>query len=312
MDTTDAIQLIDRRSGTQVTEKVLGDRQLRQAYLGPGAGLLRPLLFRTGILTHLLGWFADSALSRGKIRRTIEELGIDMSECADPPASFRCFNDFFTRRLKPETRPFEPAATAVCSPADCRLQVCAPLTDNRCLPVKGTAFSVREFLGLSGPCPCCAGKPGTLHGDMFQGGTAFLLRLCPADYHRYHYPVDGELRRAWDISGRYDSVNPLALGLKIPVFTHNVRCVSILESGVCGIFGFVEVGAFGVSRIVPTHLQRVFRKGEEKGYFAFGGSTIVLLFEPGRITPDADLVANSARGLETLVRAGERIALATH
>ena len=291
------IWIIDRNTGGRIRETVLGDRWLRLAYRGPGSGLWRYLL-RTGLPTRLLGWYADSVLSRTKIASTVSELGIDMAEYEIPANGFRSFNEFFYRKLKPGARPFNPAPDVVCSPADCRLLVYPQLDNDVCLPVKGVAFTTRDLLrppADSADCP------------RFEHGAAMVARLCPADYHRFHFPVGGKVLKSWDIPGYYDSVNPLALELGIPVFRHNRRTVTLLDGGPAGRIAFVEVGAFGVGRIVQTATAPVFSKMDEKGYFAFGGSTIVLLFEAGRITFDIDLLENSRKSLETLIRAGDRL-----
>ncbi len=150
------------------------------------------------------------------------------------------------------------------------------------LPVKGVHFSVAELLGPAG-------------GEWAPG------------FHRFHFPLAGRRLADWPVAGGYDSVHPVALAMGVPVFRDNVRQVAMLETP-AGRVAFVEVGAFGVARIVQTHGAAEFLKMDEKGYFAFGGSTVVLLFEPGRLELAPDLVRNSAEGWETRVLAGETIA----
>jgi len=297
MKKTTDIWVIDRNTGGRVRETVLGDRWLRLAYRGPGSGLWRYLL-HTGLPTRLLGWYADSILSRPKISATIKELGIDLSQYEMPATGYRSFNEFFIRKLKPGVRPFNPAPGVVCSPADCRLLIYPKLEADACLPVKGAKFTTHDLLGA---------LTEDLGSPRFEYGAAAVARLCPADYHRFHFPVSGNVLKSWEIPGYYDSVNPLALELGIPVFRQNRRTVTLLDGGAAGRIAFVEVGAFGVGRIVQTSTSPTFSKMDEKGYFAFGGSTIVLLFEEGRITFDIDLLENSRKGLETLIRAGDRL-----
>lgn len=289
--------IYDRATGRTFREQVLGDRLMRLAYSRPGRPLAEWLLFRSYLVSRLLGWFADRRFSRRRIQPTCTALAIDESEFLEPLDSFRTFNEFFTRRLRPGARPFSPEPTDLCSPADCRLLVYPHLPEGRCVPVKGRPFSVP---GLLGPGRETQAQP-------FANGALAICRLCPADYHRYHYPADGGTLDTWEIDGRLHSVNPLALALNIPIFDHNRRVVNLLALARFGPVAFVEVGAFGVAGIVQTHRKREFQRGDEKGYFRFGGSTIVLVFRPGAMTFAEDLVAHSAQGIETLVRCGEAI-----
>ena len=275
---------------------MLGDRWLRLAYQSPMRSVFRALLFRRLWASRLLGWYCDSRWSRGKIGKAIQELGIDEGEFDGSVDSFRSFNDFFSRRLRQGCRPFEADPGVLCSPADCRMLLFPALNGDECVPVKGRPFNVAGL--LADP----VGAAGA-----FRGGSVVVARLCPADYHRFHYPADGTVLRTWSVSGRADSVNPIALSLGLPVFTENVRHVSLLDLEQFGTAAFVEVGAFGVARIVRTHQGRAFRKMDERGYFAFGGSTVVMVLGAGQLQPAEDLVANTAAGHETLVRVGETI-----
>jgi len=295
---TPGIRVFDRKRGCFITEKVLGDRWMRLAYSPVYRPLTQWLFFRTGWASRLLGRYCDSTLSRRKIRPTIEKLDIDVSEFADPVESFRTFNEFFVRRLRPDARPFDPDPGVLVSPADARTLVFPELAGGQALPVKGARITVAQLLG----------PRGAEFAPRFAGGTAVVARLCPADYHRYHYPAAGRTVRQWRISGRYDSVNPLVLALGIPVFRENLREVTVLEFERFGLSAMLEVGAFGVAGIVQTHTDDEFRKMQEKGYFRFGGSTIILLFRSGVLRLDPDLIERSAENIETLLRAGESIA----
>lgn len=277
-------------------ERILGDRLLRLAYLTPARHLLAWPLFGTALCSRLLGWYADRPFSRGRIQKTIVSLGIDMEGFVTPPGGFRCFNDFFARRVKPGARPFAPSG--LCSPADCRLTVFPTLTHDTCLPVKGAAFSVPELLGPEG-------KPWH---NTFDDGAAAVFRLCPSDYHRYHFPDSGQLLRTWRLPGRFNSVHPIALEQRIRVFTTNVREVSILRLQHFGTAAFLVIGAFGVASINDTYHDTAFARGDEMGYFTFGGSTVVILLQKGTAVFDQDIATHSANGIECLVKAGEHIA----
>ena len=290
------VLVYDRKTRELQREPVLGDAMLKLAYLTCLRPFCQWILFRHSLASKLLGWYCDTPWSRRNIRKSIEILGIDTSEFRASVASFKTFNEFFTRHLKDDARPCEHSPQILACPADSRLTVIPHLEKDTCIPVKGARFTVAELLQASPE-----------EAATFAGGCMLITRLCPADYHRYHYPADGcELRR-WQIDGRLNSVNPMVLALGLQVFTHNQRIVTLLELEHFGTVAFVEVGAFGVGGIEQTHTQRDFSKMDEKGYFKFGGSTLVLVFPPGRVRIDADLIENSRNGYETRVHAGETI-----
>lgn len=289
------ITYFDRRRGTLERETVYGERWLRLGYQSAAAGWFASLAFRSVWPSRVLGWYFDSRWSRARIPAAVKTLAIDTSEFRDPVDAFSSFNAFFARHLKPDSRPPPTADNALASPADGRILVFPALAGGHCVPVKGRCWGIAELLGRPAP-------------EYFDGAAA-VIRLCPADYHRFHFPCDGIAGAFRDISGRYHSVNPVALALGINVFEKNRRCSCRLESSRFGAVAMVEVGAFGVGAIVNTyHPGRVVRM-QEKGFFKFGGSSIVLCFEPGRVVFDADLVARSAEGIETLVRAGEQVGI---
>jgi phosphatidylserine decarboxylase len=145
----------------------------------------------------------------------------------------------------------------------------------------------------------------------FTNGALAVCRLCPADYHRFHFPAAGRELSHWEVPGALHSVNPLALDLGLNVFAENRRQVSLLDLEQFGPAAFIEVGAFGVARIVQTHPHAPFTKMAEKGYFGFGGSSLVLVFRPGALTFDPDLVEQSRTGTEVRVLCGETIARRT-
>lgn len=286
----------DRRSGQMVRESVLGCGMIRFVYSPPIHPFAGALLGHA-LVSRLMGWYADRPGSRGRIAKTIRSTGIDMAQVAVPEGGFPTFNAFFTRRLVAGARPFPDRPEILGSPTDCRLTVYPRLEEGTCVPVKGRRFTVAALLG----------KEGEGELPAFRGGSLCVCRLAAIDYHRYHYPDDGTERARWRVGRRYESVHPFALSRNLPIFTENVRTVSILETAHFGKVAFVEVGAFGVGSITQTHAESAFRRGEEKGYFSFGGSTIILVFGPDAIRFDADLLEQSAKGVESLVHAGEAI-----
>jgi phosphatidylserine decarboxylase len=290
-------QVFDRRRGECFREAVLGDRWLRLAYSPPLRCVSGLMLFRRALWSRLLGWYADSPHSRRRIPATIAQLGLDPGEFRDPVDSYASFNEFFCRHLRPGARPFDPSPGRLCSPADCRLLVFPRLNGATCVPVKGHEFTVRDLLGPGREAEAAA----------FADGALAVCRLCPADYHRFHYPAAGRELAHWDVPGALHSVNPLAIGLGLNVFAENRRRVTLLDLEAFGRCAFVEVGAFGVARIVQTHARGTFARMAEKGYFCFGGSTIVLVFTAAAVAFDSDLIEHSAAGREVLVRCGETV-----
>jgi len=283
----------DRRQGRLVREPVTAAGLLRLAYARPVHRLLRPLLFAGPLASRLLGWYCDTRLSRRHIRRAIRSWGLDPAEFADPPEKFRTFNDFFTRRLRPEARPCPEDPDVLCSPADGRTLVFRNIRADDELTIKGAPWSVADLLAREEAAAA------------FDGGHAVVVRLAPCDYHRFHFPTAGRTIDEWEIPGGFDSVHPFALALGRPVFCRNHRYVSILELERFGRAAYVEIGAFGVGAVERTHPGGEFRKMDEKGYFRFGGSTIVLLLSPQSIRFEDDLLRCSEQDIETLVRAGD-------
>ncbi len=288
------IRIIDRKTGDEFEEVVLGEKWIRWAYQDASSSLIEKLLFRSPLISKLMGAYYDSSFSKGKIDPTIKELGIDESEFANPKNSYNNFNEFFIRHLKPEARPYRTDPNLILSPADGRVLVFPELDGNDFAPVKGYPFSIEKML------------PG-IH-ERFVGGALAIVRLCPADYHRYHFPCDGMITESRDIEGALHSVNPIALGAGPDVFGENKRTYTLIETEKAGTIAYVEVGAFGVGAIVNTKTSGPVKAMDEKGYFKFGGSTTVLVFEPGKIQFSGDLIVNSSEGKETLIKVGEELA----
>jgi len=290
------IEFYRRGSEEREQEIIYGERFIKFGYQDANMRGFRSLAFRWATLSRGLGWYFGSRLSRPRVRAAIEQLGIDESEFLDSTESYRSFHDFFTRKLKPEARPFDPAPTVLASPADGRTLLYPRLDGATVIPVKGCNYSVDDLLA----------RPA----NDFYDGACLVVRLCPADYHRYHFPADATVLETWDLPGVYHSVNPLALSLGINIFCENKRRVTLLDSPQFGRIAYLEVGAFGVGSIVDTYSGTQVAKMDEKGYFTFGGSTLALLFQKGRVRWSDDLMNHSADGYETLIKVGETIGTA--
>jgi phosphatidylserine decarboxylase len=242
-----------------------------------------------------MGWYLDRKCSCKRIDSTIRELGINTDEAIVPPGGYASFNDFFARKLKDGARPLPADACKLISPADCRLTVYPQINGDTVIPVKGTPYTTSELLGAD--------------AEGFTDGALMVCRLCPADYHRYHTPDAGTVLSSRKVRGKYHSVNPLALEAGCCVFTQNLRVVVMLDLAHAGRCAFVPVGAFGVASIHNCLAQpgMQFARGDEAGYFTFGGSTVIMVFPKDSVLFDADIVEHSAQGVETLVKANSAI-----
>jgi phosphatidylserine decarboxylase len=308
----EVIEYFERQAGVMRTETVMGDASIRWAYLSLSGRCIAPALFGSSLFSRLLGWYFNQPMSRKKIAPTIRDLGIDADEFLRSPEEFTSFNDFFTRRLHPEARPFDDDPQAVLSPADGRLLVYPAVDQATALRVKGVEAPLHELFGRS--------------LEQFDGGSIAVVRLCPADYHRYHFPCAATIADVVDVRGRFDSVNPVALMARPKIFCRNKRRWTLMISPVFGEIIFMEVGAFGVAGIHDTYSSSDARNAgghaqsapeqavdrmQEKGYFDFGGSTIVMVYQKDAIHFDEDIMKHSANGIETLVRVGETIGRAS-
>lgn len=289
----EGIRFVDRRTG-QLVEEVVYSRGIMAFMYDHFLGRLLARVFIRRWFSRLYGLYLDSRLSRGKIGRFIAELSLDTSEQTRPVDDYESFNAFFARSLKPEARPLDPDPAAYLSGCDARTLAFA--TAPTSFPIKGQEVDLAGFLG------------DRQLADRLAGGAVIVYRLCPSDYHRFHFPDAGRAGPARRIPGRYHSVSPYALEKGIPVFLENVREVSVLESESFGVVAIVEVGAIGVGGIVQTYEpDQPVARGAEKGYFEFGGSTVVHVVEAGRLELDRDLLEATAAGYETLVLMGSSI-----
>lgn len=285
----------DRRSGEIRVEQIPAEAALRWFYEKPIGRLCCRLFFGNSCLSRLYGHWQNRSSSRSAILPFIERFQIDLDEVEHPPDQYPTFNAFFARRLKPEARPFDSDPTALCSPADGKILVFPTLTPKVEFPVKGAFVTPAELLASADAA------------QTYDGGSALIVRLAPPDYHRFHFPDAGRAGPARLISGQFHSVNPIALNQTPDLFSLNQRAVAEIDTEIFGRVAIVEIGAFAVASILQTYAPGPVQRGQEKGYFQFGGSTLVLLFEPQRVTFDPDLVRDSATGLEVQIRTGARI-----
>jgi phosphatidylserine decarboxylase len=287
---------IDRRTGLEREDVSYAPRFLGWCY-GTAAGWwLTRMLFTRPWVSRLYGWANSLPWSRRKIRPFVTRLGVDISECIKAPEEYASFGEFITREIDLSRRPVEQDPAACVSPVDGRALVYTALEIDRTLQVKHTQLELRALL-----------RDETA-ARRYAGGTAIVLRLHLADYHHFHFPVDGVPGIPRVIGARLYAMTPYAPHRSVPFLTENVRTTTIIESARFGPVTMMEIGAFTVASIRQTYTPgRRVTRGERKGVFALGGSCIVLLFERNAITPAADLCANTGRDIETYLRMGEAI-----
>ncbi|KAK3988297.1 phosphatidylserine decarboxylase-domain-containing protein [Cladorrhinum sp. PSN332] len=240
----------------------------------------------------------DDPASKAQIPGFIAFHGLDLSEVLLPLDEFKTFNEFFYRALKPDARPVSAPDNPkiIVSPADCRSVVFNSVDRATNVWVKGRDFTIKRLLGDA--------YPDDAH--RYEGGGALgVFRLAPQDYHRFHIPVDGVMGEPKTIAGEYYTVNPMAIRSALDVYGENVRIIVPIDSPEFGRVMVICIGAMMVGSTVITRKGgEEVKRGEELGYFKFGGSTLVVLFETGKMVFDDDLVDNSNTALETLVRVG--------
>lgn len=259
-----------------------------------GRMLLKPLIQPQ--VSTLAGRYLSSALSKWLIPKFIERNEIDMDiyeEC-----DYSSFNDFFTRKIKPDCRPVPEDLDVLISPCDC-LATVYPIQENTTFSIKNTEYTLRSLLRS----PRLAKR--------FRGGYAYVLRLTVEDYHRYLYSVSGKQSKNYHIDGTFHTVNPIANDY-LPIYKENTREYTVIRSKEFGDVLQMEVGALLVGKISNHKQSTVVTRGEEKGFFEYGGSTIVVLTQKGRVTPRSDLLTNSKNGYETKVLQAHPLGILPH
>lgn len=280
------------RNGNLVPGDDGQDRFLEWMYGTRPGRLLVKLMIRPGV-SRAAGWLLDRRVSALAVRPFIRKNHICMDDFEQ--RRFRSFNDFFTRRVLPGKRPVDNAPGHLIAPCDSKLTVYDIRPDSR-FRVKGTEYTLEGLL------------QSKELAETFLGGTLLLFRLTVGDYHRYTYIDSGFVTGSTRIPGVFHTVNPAAAS-RCPIYRENTREYSLLESLRFGTVLQMEVGAAMVGRIVNAPGSRNVRRGEEKGRFEFGGSTVIVLLQKGRAILDADLLRNTAQDAETVVRLGERIGI---
>jgi phosphatidylserine decarboxylase len=298
MSAPNAITFFNRYTGAVETETIYGEGFLRWVYeTAAGRAALKVLVKKAGF-SRWYGWRMDRPGSRAKIAPFIRDYRLDPSEFLEDPESYTTFNEFFYRKLKPAARPIDPAADSLVFPADGRHLALPDLSVVDGFWVKGQRLGLEALLG-----------DGAL-AARYARGSLLISRLCPVDYHRFHFPVAGVVGKRRLIKGSLSSVSPVALRRRVEILAENKREVTEIESEVFGKVLMLEIGATCVGGIEQTYTPGKVAKGGEKGFFRFGGSMTMVLLEPGRVRLSGDLVENGAGQREVYARMGDRAGVA--
>ncbi|MGM9602118.1 MAG: phosphatidylserine decarboxylase [Faecousia sp.] len=255
----------------------------------PGRAVLKVLTARP--VSKIAGAFCDCPLSKPLIKGFVKKNGIDLSEYVT--SQFSCFNDCFTRKIKPELRPVCMAGDALVSPCDGLLSA-YQIEKGMVFPAKQSSYSVASML-----------RDDALAGE-FEGGTVLVIRLCVQHYHRYCYLDSGTKGENKFIKGCLHTVRPIALENR-PVFCENCREYTVMDTENFGRVIQCEIGAMLVGRILNHHGAGQMKRGEEKGMFLYGGSTVVLLLQKDAATLPESYFEATQQGVETPVKYGEKI-----
>ncbi len=300
---SETIPVVDSRTGTLIYEKVWGKSLLDLLYGDTNTrswkAALRSIIAKAPVISWAWGKYNDCSYTRKKISAFCQEYHINEKEFERQIKDFSSFNDFFVRKLRPETRPIDPDRTSLVAPADARYTFIPDITQDMPFTIKGHRFQLASFLGSE------------REALQYEGGTLVIARLCPIDCHRYVFPLEATIIDGpKEISGPLYSVSPIATS-KFPwIWWHNKRVITTLQTVDEMTYCMAEVGATNCGTIVETFGEKKsVQKGEEKGYFRLGGSAILLLFPKGSIQIDTSLLKlQSDFGTEVYCHYGQKIA----
>jgi phosphatidylserine decarboxylase len=296
----ESIHYHNRETGALETEKVYGESFLRWAYGNPLGPVALNAFIKKPFFSAWYGKRMSTPESKSRITPFIEEYGLDPADFAESPDAYGSFNEFFYRKLKPAARPIDRDANSVVFPADGRHLGFQKASAIEGVFVKGQKFDLSSLLGDAG----LAAK--------YEDGALVLSRLCPVDYHRFHFPAAGIPSETLVLNGPLFSVSPIALRKNLGYLWENKRTLTRLETPNLGTVLCLEIGATCVGTIAQTFdAGSPVDKGAEKGYFAFGGSSTITIFEPGSVLLENDLRHHSAKQVELYAKIGTRMGYAS-
>jgi len=292
------IKYYNRKENKYEIEKVAGEKYLNWSYSSPSGKGLVELLIKKKLFSKLYGYYCDTKISSRRIKDFIESFNIDMSVYAKTYDQYSSFNEFFMRSLNSNARVIDKNNNILISPCDGKLSAYENINLNDIVQIKGFTYSLKELL-----------QDNEIY-NMYDGGTCLIFRLCPTDYHRFHFIDNGVCSETTKIKGNYYSVNPVALKNVKKLFCQNKREWSIFHSDNFDDVLCMEIGATCVGSIIQSYSPNSkITKGDEKGYFKFGGSTVILFFKKDIVKIHEDLLAQTQLGFESSVLMGEKIGL---
>jgi phosphatidylserine decarboxylase len=295
----DPIIFYNRRTGELQREQIYGEVWLRWIYGSQLGKMSLALVVRRAWFSAWYGWRMNQKKSADRVLPFIVKYDMDVDEFTKPATAYRTFNEFFYRRIKKDARPIAVGAEVAVFPADGRHLVYQEAERADGFYIKGKKFGLNSLLGDDEV------------GREFEGGAILISRLCPVDYHRFHFPVAGTPMEARLINGWLYSVSPIALRCNPGYLTENKRMVTLIDTVLFGRVAMIEIGATMVGTIIQTYTpDQAVAKGDDKGMFTFGGSCVVTLFQRGRIRFDQDLVEHATQYREVYARMGERLGVA--
>jgi phosphatidylserine decarboxylase len=285
-----SVQIYDRATGTVYDEPQYGEKRLHFLYETTPGRILLGAIFARPWYSNLNATLNRTRRSARKIGPLVRQFDIDMTEY--PGQTYTSYDSFITRKIDPAKRPVAAGPNALIAVADSRLQA-YPITADGRIPVKQGSYTIAELL-----------RDPDL-AVTYEDGVCLVFRLATPDYHRYCFVDDGQVIRGRTIGGMLHSVQPVSAKRYRPL-SENCRQYSVIETLNLGTVVTVEVGALLVGRIHNYEITTC-RRGQEKGYFSLGGSTICLLLKSGTVKIDPDIIEYSRRHIETKVRLGEKI-----
>lgn len=275
-------------------EIVYGETYLKWLYGTKNGKLFMKLFFKNPWFSRWYGRRMDNPKSKAMIQPFIEKYGVNMEEFLDKVENFHTFNEFFYRKLKKEVRPINTSQDTVVFPADGRHLGFENISKIDGIFVKGQKFDLKSFLNSSD------------EAEYFKEGTVVLSRLCPVDYHHFHFPVTGVPGIPVNIDGPLYSVSPFALRRRLEIFYENRRMLTKITSKQFGRILMMEVGATCCGSIIQAFtVNEPVLKGQEKGYFRFGGSSVITIYEKDRVQLAKDLIEQTKKGIELYAHVGD-------
>jgi phosphatidylserine decarboxylase len=290
------IKYMHRDSGCIETEKVYGENWLSLIYGSPIGKIPLWVAIKRAWFSKWYGQRMDTAKSKERVLPFIHKFKLKEEEFLKKSTDYRSFNEFFSRELTREARPIDQNVKSVIFPADGRHLGIQNLSKVERIFVKGQQFDLPSLFKSEK-----LAKP-------YEEGSMVISRLCPVDYHRFHFPISGVSSAPQLINGSLFSVNPIALRQNIGIFWQNKRYLSFIEDSNAGKVACFLVGATCVGSVkITSKLPLDISKGEEYGYFLFGGSSVLTLFEKDAISIADDLLESTSRGMELYAKMGQSL-----